>query len=164
MAISDDRTGNDSSQSSPDIVIRDMYMADLDAVMGIESHSFPTPWSRNAFQTELLENTFATYLVVEFHGKVVAYGGMWIILDEAHVTNIAVHPDYRGHHLGEAIMMGLIERAKHAGVVRMTLEVRRSNLVAQNLYNKLGFVQLGVRRGYYTDTREDAFIMWKDPL
>ncbi|WP_037914137.1 ribosomal protein S18-alanine N-acetyltransferase [Sulfobacillus thermosulfidooxidans] len=164
MAISDDRTGNESSQSSSDIVIRDMYMADLDAVMGIESHSFPTPWSRNAFQTELLENTFATYLVVEFHGKVVAYGGMWIILDEAHVTNVAVHPDYRGHHLGEAIMMGLIERAKRAGVVRMTLEVRRSNLVAQNLYNKLGFVQLGVRRGYYTDTREDAFIMWKDPL
>ncbi|HBQ95548.1 MAG: ribosomal protein S18-alanine N-acetyltransferase [Firmicutes bacterium] len=163
MAVNDDRVP-ELADSSPDIVIRDMYMADLDAVLGIESHSFTTPWSRNAFQTELLENTFATYLVVEFHGKVVAYGGMWIILDEAHVTNIAVHPDYRGHHLGEAIMVGLMARAKHSKVVRMTLEVRRGNLVAQNLYNKLGFVQLGVRRGYYTDTREDAFIMWKDPL
>ncbi|MCY0907610.1 MAG: ribosomal protein S18-alanine N-acetyltransferase [Sulfobacillus thermotolerans] len=141
-----------------------MYMADLDAVMGIEAHSFPTPWSRNAFQTELLENTFATYLVVEFHGQVVAYGGMWVILDEAHVTNIAVHPDFRGHHLGETIMTGLMARAKALGVVRMTLEVRRGNTVAQNLYNKLGFVQLGVRRGYYTDTHEDAFIMWKDPI
>ncbi len=163
MAVNDDRIP-ESAESSPDIVIRDMYMADLDKVLGIENHSFATPWSRSAFQTELLENTFATYLVVEFHGKVVAYGGMWIILDEAHVTNIAVHPDYRGHHLGEAIMTGLMVRARRSKVVRMTLEVRRGNLVAQNLYNKLGFVQLGVRRGYYTDTREDAFIMWKDPL
>jgi ribosomal-protein-alanine N-acetyltransferase len=163
MAMSDERAPNSTSDSA-DVVVRDMYMADLDAVMGIEAHSFPTPWSRNAFQTELLENTFATYLVVEFHGKVVTYGGMWIILDEAHVTNIAVHPDYRGHHLGESIMMGLIARAKLLGVIRMTLEVRRGNLVAQNLYNKLGFVQLGVRRGYYTDTHEDAFIMWKDPI
>ncbi|MCY0882088.1 MAG: ribosomal protein S18-alanine N-acetyltransferase [Firmicutes bacterium] len=141
-----------------------MYLADLEAVLVIESHSFPTPWSRKAFQTELLENNFATYLVVEYQEKVVAYGGMWIILDESHITNVAVHPDYRGHHLGEAIMQGLIERSRSLGVKRMTLEVRRSNLVAQNLYKKLGFVQLGLRRGYYTDTHEDAFIMWKDPL
>lgn len=148
----------------PGVVVRDMYLSDLDAIMTIEAHSFPTPWSRNAFQTELLENNFATYLVLDFHGKVVAYGGMWIILDEAHVTNVAVHPDYRGSHLGERMMRGLMARAKTLGAVRMTLEVRRSNLVAQNLYHKLGFIQLGVRRGYYTDTREDAFIMWKDPL
>ncbi|POB11904.1 MAG: ribosomal-protein-alanine N-acetyltransferase [Sulfobacillus thermosulfidooxidans] len=163
VAVSDDKA-KAGPDGSPEVVVRDMYMADLDAVMGIEAHSFPTPWSRNAFQTELLENTFATYLVVEFHGQVVAYGGMWVILDEAHVTNIAVHPDFRGHHLGETIMTGLMARAKALGVVRMTLEVRRGNIVAQNLYNKLGFVQLGVRRGYYTDTHEDAFIMWKDPM
>ncbi|PSR32945.1 MAG: ribosomal-protein-alanine N-acetyltransferase [Sulfobacillus benefaciens] len=160
MAISDDVSKNGSSE----VVVRDMYLADLEAVMGIEAHSFPTPWSRNAFQTELLENTFATYLVLDFHGRVVAYGGMWIILDEAHITNVAVHPDYRGHHLGQQMMEGLMDRARALGVQRMTLEVRRGNAVAQNLYHKLGFVQLGVRRGYYTDTHEDAFIMWKDPL
>ncbi len=160
MAVSDDV----SEQAPSEVLVRDMYLVDLDAVMAIEAHSFPTPWSRNAFQTEILENTFATYLVLDFHGRVVSYGGMWIILDEAHVTNVAVHPDYRGHHLGERMMEGMVERARTMGVQRMTLEVRRGNIVAQNLYHKMGFVQLGVRRGYYTDTHEDAFIMWKDPL
>ncbi len=160
MAVSDDA----SEHAPSEVLVRDMYLVDLDAVMAIEAHSFPTPWSRNAFQTEILENTFATYLVLDFHGRVVSYGGMWIILDEAHVTNVAVHPDYRGHHLGERMMEGMVERARALGVQRMTLEVRRGNIVAQNLYHKMGFVQLGVRRGYYTDTHEDAFIMWKDPL
>lgn len=163
MALTDEsrRTGPDAES---DIVVRDMYLSDLDAIMQIEANSFPTPWSRHAFQSELLENTFATYLVLDFHGKVVAYGGMWIILNESHITNVAVHPDFRGHHLGERMMRGLMLRARELGAERMTLEVRRTNAVAQNLYQKLGFVQLGVRRGYYTDTHEDAFIMWKDPL
>lgn len=147
-----------------EVVVRDMYLSDLDAVMGIEAESFSTPWSRNQFQSELMENNFAAYLVLDFHGRVVSYGGMWIILDEAHVTNVAVHPDFRGYHLGERMMEGLMERAKSLGSLRMTLEVRRSNQVAQNLYQKLGFIQLGVRRGYYSDPREDAFIMWKDPI
>lgn len=147
-----------------EIAIREMYLSDLDAIMDIEATSFPTPWSRSAFHSELLENTFAVYLVLEFYGRVVAYGGMWIILDEAHVTNVAVHQDFRGHYLGKRMMRGLIQRATELGARRMTLEVRRSNTIAQNLYQRLGFVQLGVRKGYYTDTHEDAFIMWKDPL
>lgn len=151
-------------EGAGEVAIRDMYLSDLDRIMEIESRSFPTPWSRNAFQSELVENTFANYLVLDFHGTVVAYGGMWVILDEAHITNVAVHPDYRGHHLGELMMQGLIERAKRLNARRITLEVRRGNIIAQNLYKKLGFVQLGVRRGYYTDTHEDAFIMWKDPI
>lgn len=153
-----------NSPDESEVVVRDMYLSDLDAVMLIEGASFPTPWSRNAFQTELLENNFAAYLVLDFHSRIASYGGMWIILDEAHVTNVAVHPDFRGCHLGERMMLGLIRRAQELGAKRMTLEVRRSNLVAQNLYQKLGFIQLGVRRGYYTDPHEDAFIMWKDPL
>ena len=153
---------NEPSES--EVSVRDMYLSDLDAVVGIERASFPTPWSRASFQSELMENNFAAYSVLDFHGRVVAYGGMWIILDEAHVTNVAVHPDFRGCHLGERMMTGLMERARSLNALRMTLEVRRSNLVAQSLYQKLGFVQLGVRRGYYSDPREDAFIMWKDPL
>ncbi len=147
-----------------EVVVRDMYLSDLDAVMRIEAASFSTPWSRNQFQSELMENNFAAYLVLDFHGRVVSYGGMWIILDEAHVTNVAVHPDFRGYHLGERMMQGLMGKAKSLGAGRMTLEVRRSNQVAQNLYQKLGFIQLGVRRGYYSEPHEDAFIMWKDPL
>lgn len=147
-----------------DVRVRDMYLSDLDDIMRIETASFSTPWSRNQFQSELMENNFAAYLVLDFHGRVVSYGGMWIILDEAHVTNVAVHPDFRGYHLGERMMRGLMDRAKSVGCQRMTLEVRRSNVVAQNLYQKLGFIQLGVRRGYYSEPHEDAFIMWKDPL
>lgn len=147
-----------------EVAVRDMYLSDLDAVMTIETSSFPTPWSRSAFQSELMENNFAVYQVLDFHGRIVSYGGMWMILDEAHVTNVAVHPDFRGCHLGERMMEGLMQKAKTLGALRMTLEVRRTNVVAQNLYQKLGFIQLGVRRGYYTEPREDAFIMWKDPL
>ncbi len=154
----------DIRDDANEVWIRDMFLTDLDRIIEIESRSFPTAWSRNAFQSELVENTFATYLVLDFHGTVVAYGGMWLILDEAHVTNVAVHPDFRGHHLGETMMVGLMTRGKQLGATRMTLEVRRGNDIAQNLYQKLGFTQLGVRKGYYTDTREDALIMWKDPL
>jgi len=153
-----------SQPEESEVMARDMYLSDLDAVVQIEAASFPTPWSRSAFQTELMENNFAAYLVLDFHGRVVAYGGMWLILDEAHVTNVAVHPDFRGYHLGERMMVGLLDKARAVGSQRMTLEVRRSNQVAQNLYHKLGFMQLGVRRGYYSEPREDAFIMWKDPL
>jgi ribosomal-protein-alanine N-acetyltransferase len=151
-------------ESADAVVVRDMYLSDLEAVLRIERGSFPTPWSRAAFQSELVDNTFAVYLVLQLHGRVVAYGGMWLILDEAHVTNVAVDPEFRGHGFGEQMMRGLMTRALQQGARRMTLEVRRSNVVAQNLYRKLGFVQLGVRRGYYTDTHEDALIMWKDPL
>ncbi|MGC8488400.1 MAG: ribosomal protein S18-alanine N-acetyltransferase [Clostridia bacterium] len=153
-----------SEQDAQALVVRDMYLTDLDAVINIERQAFPTPWSRQSFQAELVDNTFAVYLILELHGRIAAYGGMWLILDEAHVTNVAVHPHFRGHGFGEAMMNGLMDRARAQGAHRMTLEVRRTNLVAQSLYRKLGFVQLGIRKGYYTDTHEDAFIMWKDPL
>lgn len=149
---------------SPAIVVRDMYLADLDDVLVIERSSFPTPWSRQSFLSELVDNTFAVYLVLEFCGRVAAYGGMWLILDEAHVTNVAVLPEFRGHGFGEAMMEGLITRAVERRAQRMTLEVARSNAVAQKLYAKLGFVQLGIRRGYYSNPVEDALIMWRDPL
>ena len=155
---------SDQGDPSPAIVIRDMYLADLDAVLVIERSSFPTPWSRQSFLSELVDNTFAVYLVLEFCGRVVAYGGMWLILDEAHVTNVAVLPEFRGHGFGEAMMDGLIARAAERQARRMTLEVARSNRVAQKLYAKLGFVQLGVRRAYYSNPVEDALIMWRDPL
>ncbi|MHB9144906.1 MAG: ribosomal protein S18-alanine N-acetyltransferase [Symbiobacteriia bacterium] len=141
-----------------------MSLDDLDGVMAVEHTAFVTPWSRRAFVTELTENAYAYYIVARVDGAVAGYGGMWLIIDEAHVTNIAVHSHYRGQGIGERLMLELIAGAKERGCLRMTLEVRRSNQPAQQLYSKLGFEPRGVRRGYYTDTREDAIVMWKDHL
>jgi len=132
--------------------------------MEIERVSFPTPWSRAAYQREILDNSYARYIVALLDGKVVGYAGMWVLMDEAHVTNVAVHPDYRHLGIGERILRDLMRRAYAAGADKMTLEVRVSNLAAQNLYKKLGFVFRGIRRGYYTDTHEDAMIMWRNNL
>ncbi|HHY94187.1 MAG TPA: ribosomal protein S18-alanine N-acetyltransferase [Firmicutes bacterium] len=141
-----------------------MTLADLDGVMAVEEVSYPTPWSRRAFIGELTENVHAHYIVARNGWQVVGYAGMWVILDEAHVTNIAVHPDWRRCGLGERLLRELIARARARGATRVTLEVRKSNFPAQHLYTKMGFVPRGIRRGYYSDTHEDAIIMWLDDL
>lgn len=146
------------------IVVDTMTTADLAQVVEIERRSFPTPWSRYAFLSELTQNVYAHYVVARRGGRVLGYAGMWCILDEAHVTNIAVHPDHRGQGLGDRLLTALEERARARGVRRMTLEVRPSNTVAQALYRRHGFVARGRRRGYYSDTHEDALIMWKEDL
>lgn len=97
-------------------------------------------------------------------GDVVGYAGMWIVLDEAHVTNVAVAPEHRGRDIGDRLLSELERRARLRGCLRMTLEVRPSNAVAIALYRKHGFVARGRRPGYYSDTHEDAIIMWKDAL
>lgn len=147
-----------------ELVITTMTMDDLDKVMQVEKASFTTPWSRQAFVRELTENAFAVYVVGRLGTKVVGYAGMWLIINEAHVTNIAVHPDYRRRHFGERLLQELIDRAKRNNCDRMTLEVRTGNLGARAMYRRFGFVEQGIRRRYYTDTGEDAIIMWKDEL
>ena len=142
----------------------DMEVRHLSGVLEIERRSFPTPWSERAFLSELTQNAYAHYLVALRGNRVVGYAGMWVILDEAHVTNIAVHPNERGRGLGEHVLIELEHRARATGCKRMTLEVRPSNVVAQSLYRKRGFVARGRRPGYYSDTHEDAIIMWKDSL
>lgn len=142
------------------VTYRMLQLADLDAVCAIEQASFPLPWSREAFANELAHNRYAHYLVAEVDGRVVAYGGMWVIGDEAHVTNIAVHPDYRRRSIGEGLLRRMMDLARRLGATAMTLEVRVSNEPAQRLYRKLGFVCCGVRPRYYQDNQEDALIMW----
>jgi len=137
-----------------------MEMRDLDEIEEVERLSFSTPWSRDSFINELKKNVFARYFIVEKEHRVIGYGGMWLVLDEAHITNIAIHPDYRGRYLGERLMHRLMSFAAESGAAAMTLEVRRSNEAAKKLYRKLGFVEEGVRPGYYTDNGEDAIIMW----
>lgn len=148
-----------------EVAIFPMTPSDLDGVMEVERLSFLTPWSRQAFEGELMQ-TYTIYLVAREGARVVGYGGMHVAFEDAHVTNIAVHPEYRGRGLGERLMVELISRAVARNANRMTLEVRSTNTPAQSLYRKLGFITRAgaVRKGYYADTGEDALIMWKDPL
>lgn len=139
---------------------RILTIGDLDQILHIESSSFSTPWTKDAFVRELTMNPYAVYIGAELDGKIVAYGGVWVIIDEAHITNIAVLPEYRGKKIGEQLLMKMIETMMVKGAKRATLEVRVSNIVAQNLYRKFGFVNGGIRKGYYSDNQEDALVMW----
>ncbi|EIJ79865.1 ribosomal-protein-alanine acetyltransferase [Bacillus methanolicus PB1] len=142
------------------ITFRFMEEKDIDQVLEIEHASFSLPWSREAFYNELRKNQFAVYIVVEDYEKVVGYCGVWVVVDEAHITNIAVLPEYRGKKLGEALLRKVMELARELGAKTMTLEVRVTNYVAQSLYRKLGFQNGAIRKNYYTDNQEDALVMW----
>jgi [ribosomal protein S18]-alanine N-acetyltransferase len=142
------------------ITIGPMREADVPRVLEIEQESFPSPWPRDAYVRELRDNRLACYLVARELDAVVGYTGMWIILDEAHVTTIAVAPDCRRRRIGERLLVALIAEAMRRGARWITLEVRRTNGGAQALYHKYGFRDIGVRKGYYSDNREDAIVMW----
>lgn len=137
-----------------------MTLDDVDAVFELESLSFSTPWPRDAFVNELTINQNARYVVAVEGERVVAYCGMWIVLDEAHITNVAVHPDCRGRKIGERLMRQMMGLAYLLGARSMTLEVRPSNTIARSMYAKLGFAEHGRRKHYYSDNNEDAIIMW----
>ncbi|MBA2876957.1 ribosomal protein S18-alanine N-acetyltransferase [Thermaerobacillus caldiproteolyticus] len=142
------------------IQFRPMTLADIDEVVYVEKASFTLPWSREAFYNELVHNQYAKYIVMEYNHRIIGYCGMWVVIDEAHITNVAVLPEYRGKKLGEALMRKVMETAKQLGAAIMTLEVRVSNHVAQSLYRKLGFLNGGIRKRYYPDNQEDALVMW----
>lgn len=144
-----------------EIIIREMLENDIENIVEIEKEAFTTPWSKEAFTTEINENNLAYYVVAEVEGKAVAYGGIWLILNEGHITNIAVKEEYKGNGIGNKIVEGLIYHCIKLGIDNMTLEVRRSNQVAINLYEKYGFLDYGVRPNYYADDGEDAIIMWR---
>jgi ribosomal-protein-alanine N-acetyltransferase len=139
-----------------------MRLRDLPDILQIERLAFTTPWSQSAFLSELLENDRAYYLVAKIDDKPVGYAGVWLVAGEGHITNVAVHLDHRHQGIGRQLMLSLEALARVRQVQRMTLEVRRTNLIAQGLYNQLGFKGAGYRRGYYRDNNEDALIMWKD--
>jgi ribosomal-protein-alanine N-acetyltransferase len=140
--------------------ISPMVLEDLDDIEEIEGLSFTIPWTRQAFVRELCENPIARYFTVRDKGRAVAYGGMWIIVDEAHITNLAVHPEYRGKGIGRMLLKGMIDYGIENGIESFTLEVRESNLIAINLYSQLGFKKAGIRKCYYSDTNENALVMW----
>lgn len=145
------------------LVIRQADEKDIDAIAELEEICFATPWSRDSIRQELTENDMAFYVVAEVDGAVAGYAGMWHIVDEGHITNVAVHPDHRGKRIASAIVAVMIVYSEARGIRRFTLEVRSSNEAAKALYRKFDFKEEGLRRGYYQDNGEDAVIMWRDP-
>lgn len=147
-----------------EVTIRRMNLEDVPAVAAVEAATFPTPWSEDAFRQELTSNAVARYLVAEVDGKVIGFAGAWVILDESHITNIAILDGYRGKGYGRALTSALMQYLSNLGAAYATLEVRKSNLTAQNLYVPLGFIKLGVRKRYYEDNNEDALLMVCDHM
>ncbi|MEK5186634.1 ribosomal protein S18-alanine N-acetyltransferase [Solibacillus sp. FSL R5-0691] len=140
---------------------RRMTIDDVQAVHKIELATFPTPWTLDSFYYEMTENQYAHYLVAEDgNGEIIGFCGIWLVIDAAQITNVAVVQSVRGQGIGETLMREAMRVAKEANMDVMSLEVRVTNTVAQNLYRKLGFQDGGLRKGYYTDNQEDALVMW----
>lgn len=142
------------------IYVRPMEEKDVAAVAALDRLVFTLPWSYESFMHELKHNPLARYYVLEHETGLIGYAGMWLVFDEAHVTNIAVHPKQRGRGWGERLLRHLMSVARAYGASAMTLEVRVSNAIALRLYEKLGFKITGRRKGYYQDNGEDAYVMW----
>lgn len=142
------------------IEIRPMELKDIDDVYEINRLSFSSPWSRESFERELISNKIAHYFVALLDEKIVGYIGIWQIFQEAQITAIAVHPDYRRMGIGEALLDYIINLCEQNYIKEIILEVRVSNTIAQNLYYKKGFKKVGIRKWYYKDG-EDALVMVK---
>ena len=138
-----------------------MVSDDVPAVYEIELASFPVPWTLDSFYYEVHENQYAHYvLAIDEDGSIIGFCGMWMVIDAAQITNVAVIEQARGRGIGEGLMREAMHIARFNGMEVMTLEVRVTNAVAQNLYRKLHFQDGGIRKGYYTDNGEDALVMW----
>jgi [ribosomal protein S18]-alanine N-acetyltransferase len=135
----------------------------IPAILEIEHVTHSAPWSQRSFENEL-EHKYGIFLVGLVEGKIGAYGGCWVLVDEAHVTNVVVREDLRGQGIGKKLMVDLMEQAKTKGALCATLEVRKSNEAALHLYEGLGFHQATVRKNYYPDNQEDAVVMMLDDL
>ena len=146
------------------VTIRQMRLDDIEYVSRLERRCYTLPWSSSAYVTEV-GNSNAYYTVATLaDGTIVGYCGMWVIMDELHMTTIAVDPVVRGLKIGERLLLDLIQEGIRRGAERATLEVRERNTVAHNLYIKYGFEDVAVRKNYYSDNGENAIIMWANDL
>ena len=135
----------------------------LPAILAIENRVNGSPWSERSFRNEL-DHPHGVFRVALEGGEVVGYGGLWLVIDEAHVTNVAVEPEHQRRGVGRRLMRELLEEARARGATCATLEVRAGNAAALHLYESLGFERSAVRRGYYPDNKEDAVVMWRHDL
>lgn len=160
-----EREPNSPMKSLPRTLdIEPMSLEHIPDVLRVENLCFVTTWPRNAFLNELTENKLAHYFVGRADDKIIAYGGLWVILEDAHITTVAVEPDYQRHRYGERMLVRLLEESIERGASWITLEVRESNIAAQRLYKKYGFTIVNTRRGYYSDNDENALVMWAGNL
>ncbi len=144
-----------------EVVIRKMKKDDLEGIFEVEKTAFPIPWPISSFEEEL-KNILATYMVAELDKKIVGYIGLWFIMDECHITNVAVHLDYRKQKIATKLVESMFDLCKEHAATYVTLEVRKNNIPAQELYKKFGFRKEAIRKEYYKNpdnTREDAIIM-----
>lgn len=144
-----------------DVNVRRARLFDISFINRIEKQSFSEPWSFDSLFTDIFLNNLTAYFVAEVLGEIVAYGGMWMILGEGHVTNIAVKQSFRGNGIGKAVLKKLLDTAKENDIEMMSLEVRQSNESAIHMYEGAGFIKMGVRRNYYILPVEHAYIMQK---
>ncbi len=153
------------SKKSKVIEISALTLSDLDEVMEIEPVAFGSHhWSRQSFMNELLNASGHYFAARDSGGDLIGYSGYWLIGEEAHITTLAVHPEYRRLHVGERLLVNDIIQARKMAADLVTLEVRISNESAQRLYGKYGFRSLGIRPNYYQDNDEDAMVLWTDRL
>lgn len=145
---------------NPLYIIRRMVAQDITEIMAIEKEAFTMPWSKESYLAEM-KNHFAHYLVCDIAGKIAGYGGIWLVFEDAHITNVAVSAEFRRQGIGTAIMQELEKQARAKKTLRILLEVRPSNQPALKTYKKLGFLPSDVRKEYYSDNGEDALIMIK---
>ena len=146
------------------VAIRLMRLEDIEYVSRLERRCYTLPWSSSAYVTEV-GNSNAYYTVATLpDGTIAGYAGMWVIMDELHMTTIAVDPSVRGLKIGERLLLDTIREGIKRGAERATLEVRERNTVAHNLYVKYGFEDVAVRKNYYSDNGENAIIMWANDL
>lgn len=141
------------------MIIRGMTPEDIDQVLDIEKHTFSMPWTRRDFE-EVLKNPQNLYLVVDIGREIVGYCGLWAVLEEGQITNVAIKEMYRHQGIGRKMMETLLSEGQDRGITGFTLEVRESNVAAYALYNSLGFTKVGVRPGFYDKPKENAIIMW----
>ena len=147
------------AQELPQIEIGPMRRRHLRRVLQIESKVYPRPWTAGLFLSELAQRSSRSYIVAKIAGRVVGYAGLMFLSQEAHVTNIAVDPEHHHQKIGTRLLLTLVTEALARGNDVISLEVRVSNRNAQKLYEKFGFHTVGVRKGYYVETGEDAYVM-----
>ena len=144
------------------LTIEPMTTTHLDAVFEIEKSTFSVPWTFESLRDEVTKNKMAFYFIAKLNDEIVGYAGLWHVINEGHITNIAVAEEHRRKGVGTALVERLITLAGEKEMIGLTLEVRFGNAEAQRLYMRYGFYTAGIRKNYYAETKEDAIIMWKD--
>lgn len=163
MNCDNNRQNANNMEGMIKVRIRKAVQEDVKTLAALDARCFASPWSEKSFEDDVVKNPLAFYLVAETdEGEIAGYVGVWLIVDEGHITNVAVSPDYRRQGIAKAVLAKMFETCERDwGIRAFTLEVRPSNDPALALYRSFGFLEMGRRKGYYEDNGEDALIMWR---